>query len=231
MINPGERSYAQGLLKTSEFETGIARQALNARKFDAVRSHIDAVKAATPNYPGISELESELASTIRAQSQGSDMLSHARSYIEMPYDKPGLFGNNNEARRVYKAGYQAIESAKKIDAGHPNLDKVFRELETVYTNIILTHLNDKDYNEAKEFVDDYNTFDWSSRSKAMQAALDRYERESPLKKDVANADAEPVAIQESAKSDTSVAGSKADAKPAATPEKEEKKPKFIGGGF
>lgn len=213
-LNPNERSYASGLTKTSDAETQFARKALSARNFEAVRGHLDIIKLATPTYPGISALESDLASTMRAQRQGSDMLSHARSYINTPYSKPGLFGNNNDARKVYNSGYQAIVSAKQIDAGHPELDKVFRELETVYASIIEIHLTDQDYDEAKEFIDDYTAFQWAKPSKEMQALLDRYAQKNPDKKQVVEA---PQKTQTSS------------AQPAAA--EEEKKPKFIGGGF
>jgi serine/threonine-protein kinase PpkA len=184
-INPGESSYASGLIKTSDAEAQFSRNTLTIRKFDAARKHIDTIKIATPAYPGISKLEADLASVIRTQNQATGMLSYARSYIETPYDKPGMLGNNDKQRKTYNSGHQAILSAKQIDPGHPKLGDVFRELETVYANIIGIHLDDEDFDEAKEFIGDYKAFKSEPPLKAMQQMLDRYAKENPDKDDEA----------------------------------------------
>lgn len=222
-INPAERSYAAGLTKTSDTEAQYARSALSARKFEAVRSHLDIIKIATPAYPGIGALEEDLASVMRAQSQASDMLTHARAYIETPYQKPGLFGNNNDARKVYKSGYQAIVSARSIDEGHPELSKVFRELDSKYVSIIGIHMTDKDYDEAREFIDDYTSFQLAEPSAEFKAMRENYSTATGK----GASDSASVASVEEAPAETAKAEEPAKAEPA----KEEKKPKFIGGGF
>lgn len=176
-INPGERSYRYGLGKTSDYEAQLGHGALKSRDFDRVRAHLDIIKIATPELGSIATLEADLNAAISAQNEASTKLDEARAHIATPYEKPGIFGSNNQARQTYLSGYQAIEAARAIDGGHPDLEKVFRELEARYAEIIAIHLADQHYNEAREFIGDYQSFNWLQPSPEMQALLDEYNRE------------------------------------------------------
>lgn len=176
-INPDERSYRHGLGKTSDYEARLGHDALKSRDFGRVRTHLDIIKIATPEHASIATLEADLNTTISAQNEASTKLDEARAQISTPYEKPGIFGSNNQARQIYLGGYQAIEAARGIDSGHPELETVFRELETRYAEIIAIHLADEHYNEAGEFIDDYQSFNWLQPSTEMQALLDEYNRE------------------------------------------------------
>ena len=68
-----------------------------------------------------------------------------------------MFGNNKEALQILASAYEKIRAARRIDSANPGIDDSEQKLVDRYSAIIQLHLQDKDVDEAREFLDSLKT--------------------------------------------------------------------------
>jgi serine/threonine protein kinase len=162
-IEPANRNALTGLDKTSDFEAGMANTAIEQRNFNKALQHIAMISTTTPKYASLNKLRASLSETQASHDKATALLTSASGLINVPYEKPGLFGNNNAARERLVKAYQGIDQARQTDPKHPELNPTLSSLEEKYIAIVKTLAKDGDFKDANEFISDARGFEWSGK--------------------------------------------------------------------
>jgi serine/threonine protein kinase len=165
-IESGNRAALNGLNKTSDYEAVLAKSSIEQRNFNKALQHIAMISSTTPKYNGLNKLRSELAEAQSGHDKATALLSTASGLINSPYEKPGLFGNNDDAREKLIKAYQNIDQARQTDPNHPELNSVLGSLEDKYIRIVKTLAKDGDYKDAQAFIGDTRRFQWTAKQLA-----------------------------------------------------------------
>ena len=153
-LEPQNSAASRGLTQVSDYTARQAGFAVNGRDYRSATMYIDYLAKIAPKSPQLPKLREDLADSQRRQEQAVEILAAAEALIALPYKKPGMFGNNTKPRKNLMTAYGKIESARQVDARSPSLAKSEQKLVKKYTDIINTHLEDEDPDEAQEFMDD-----------------------------------------------------------------------------
>ncbi|PID43906.1 MAG: hypothetical protein CSA52_03005 [Gammaproteobacteria bacterium] len=171
-LNSHSAKARKGLNTTSEFEAGLARQAILNNKPDQARRHISVIEKVTPHFSGIASLKAELETA--SGDEFNALVAAAQTRINTPYNKPGFLGNNDEARMVLVRAYENIDSARRLLPAHASVSDTLDDLEKKYAVIIKLLIEDGDLEEAEKFIRDTRQFDWrGDRVTALERQLAR----------------------------------------------------------
>jgi hypothetical protein len=165
--NPGA---IEGIAEVSDHIARQAKSAIAAHDFSTAENHIAYIKNITPKARSALELQEDLAHTRRQQEQVLEILAAADALTATPYTRPGLFGNNDKARKTYRTAFKNIESARRADAKNPALAISEEKLVNKYFYIVNIHLEDGDLDEAREFLNDL------AKTKLSASTLDELEQ-------------------------------------------------------
>lgn len=144
-------------------ETGAladkVEKAIGQRDYRLARKHYAKLKAVNPNYSEAAALLTRLENAELRTQQSNAILNEAQELIDTEYRKPGIFGSNRSTRGALKSSYTIIKAAGGIDPGNPRVRVSLVDLENKYATIIRMHADNKDYDRAREFLDDSKDMD------------------------------------------------------------------------
>ena len=129
-------------------------QAIAARQYNLAKDNFSKLMALAPAYPNATALRAQLESAELRTQQSNAILNEAKELIDTEYRKPGIFGSNRSTRGALKSSYTIIKAAGGIDPGNPRVHQSLIDLEDKYATIISMHADNKDYDRAKDFLDD-----------------------------------------------------------------------------
>ncbi|QIB65927.1 serine/threonine-protein kinase [Kineobactrum salinum] len=145
---------SRGLKEVATYLAGLTREANRARDYRAAQDYLDQLQRIAPEAAIVGTLREEVAYAERQHQEAVSILSSADAIIATPYKKPGIFGNNAEARKTLRTAYDRIVSARQLDADNPALRTSETKLLKKYADIVALHLADKHLDEAREFLQD-----------------------------------------------------------------------------
>ena len=122
--------------------------------------YVAKIAATHPEYSRLDELRALIREAEKNAEQAQAILKKAESLMSFQYEKPGLFGNNNEPRSKLKKAYELIAEARAAHPPEPGVTNALNKLEQKYLSIMNTLIKAGDKGEAKRFGEDTRSFEW-----------------------------------------------------------------------
>ncbi len=165
-LDSRSREANTGLAGVSDFDARLVQTAIKSKKMEQARQLIDTIRKSTPGYAGLNGLESAYNDALANNEEFNAFIQRAEELINVPYKKPGLFGNNDKARSTLVNAYRAIEDARKILPAHSKVSATLQKLDAKYGQIVGLLMREGDLEEAGKFVSDTNQYQWPGEQMA-----------------------------------------------------------------
>ncbi len=169
----------RGLKKVAELEAQLVRQEIAKGDLTNAEKRLQQL-ARRGSGVDLSSLRRDFDNAQRQQRQLQEYLSEAETLIQQPYKKPGLFGNNDKARRILVMAYEKIDQARQISPGSQQVTTALAKLDSKYANTIDILLKDEEVDEAEKFIKDTAKFNW--QTPALSSAKEKIEEAKKSKK-------------------------------------------------
>lgn len=153
-LDPANATAVRGKSSATDFAAKLAESAIAGGDYQSAASLIEYLGEISPDSPAPSRLRDQLAIKQRKQEQVTEILAAADVLTATPYQKPGLLGNNDQARNTLRMAFAKIQSARAIDEKMPAIEASEQKLARKYLDIISIHLNDRHLEEVREFLPD-----------------------------------------------------------------------------
>jgi serine/threonine-protein kinase PpkA len=160
-LDPDNQEAKKGIRKIANYESQLISREIskgNLQKAEAL------LQQTTKNFPDydLSEVRTALDNAQSQHQQLLEYLSEAESLIQQPYKKPGLFGNNDKARRILVMAYENISKARKIAPGSQKIKSTLAALDKRYASTVDLLINDDEVDEAAKFISDTSGYQWDA---------------------------------------------------------------------
>ena len=160
-IEPSNTLVKQKLKQLTEQEVILAKKAIDTLQIEKAKKHLLTIHIASPDYK-TSTLTTSLHAANKKQRAISGYITTAEKIITEPYIKPGWLENNNKIRKKLRNAYQQLNEAKSLNKNEPLAHELLEALDKKYADIVTQLLKDGDIDEANEFLNDTNLFEWQS---------------------------------------------------------------------
>jgi serine/threonine protein kinase len=178
--DPGSSEVANLLDKLDQKYSEIISLLLNSKsKEEAYKFILDTAKYHwdSPRVDAIItklSVESETPMTIRVLTDNTVekikiYQQKVRDLIRQPYEIPGLFGSNDEARSRLRNAYEYILKIHAISSNTPIIGALMFELDSKYKLIIKLLVSKGKMDEAFDFVRDAKQYDWNKLAPELNA--------------------------------------------------------------